>query len=843
MENYLYPFFWQHGESEAVLSEYMDKISESGMGAACIEARPHPEFAGEGWWRDLGVIVKKAKENGMKLWILDDSHFPTGYANGRIEKDFPQYKKLYLYNRRFDVTGPIKGARINAGILVGRPWTKPGLGDKQIVGVYLAKRSSNRMEDAGNFDAVDADSLTLLEGAFQDDLITLDIPAGSYSVFVVFTTREGGEDATKEYLNPLVPEATQVLIDEVYEPHYAHFGEEFGKTILAFFSDEPRFGNIKGTKAVIGTDMVLPWRPGLEEALPFEKKYLPLLWHQANGFEHEIRFRYMDMITKLYSECFTGVLARWCHAHGVAYLGHNIEDDGAHCRLGYGAGHYFRGQKGQDYAGVDLIGTQIVPGMPYHHDAFSTGGNNGEFYHFALGKLAASAAHLDPEKRGRAMCEAFGAYGWNEGLKLMKWLTDHLISRGINTLVPHAFDPKEFPDWDCAPHFYAHGNNPQFRYFRTFTDYANRLLTLFNGGQTRARAGVLYNGMLEWAGTCMPVEKVLRELTEQQIDADIVSEDYLDTAKILDGKLVINEVAFDVLFVPQAARIPGVLKEKLDRLAAQGVKIIYIGKDMGLDGIAAACEDIREIRLSQPFREIVYYHYRKAGQDVLMLFNENIVETFEGDVRFSDGILPEAEGRVLYRYDAFRDSYCEVACAEGRIHLSLAPYESAVFVYRERVAEFAQSLVNPGTMQRVKNPFSGWKLSFASAKEYPAFTEIPGETEVKPLNTIPGFENVTGTAAYETRFEKPEGRRLLLDLGTAYEVAEVFVNDASAGIRICPPYRFDITELLSDGENRLRIEITNTVGASVRDGLSQYLVIEPFGLTDELGLWVCSAGT
>ena len=31
MENGLYPFFWQHGEDHAVLSKYMDKISESGM--------------------------------------------------------------------------------------------------------------------------------------------------------------------------------------------------------------------------------------------------------------------------------------------------------------------------------------------------------------------------------------------------------------------------------------------------------------------------------------------------------------------------------------------------------------------------------------------------------------------------------------------------------------------------------------------------------------------------------------------------------------------------------------------------------------------------------------------
>ena len=80
------------------------------------------------------------------------------------------------------------------------------------------------------------------------------------------------------------------------------------------------------------------------------------------------------------------------------------------------------------------------------------------------------------------MCEAFGAYGWVEGLKMMKWITDHMISHGVNLIVPHAFDPKEFPDWDCPPHFYAHGNNPQYPYFHYFANYANRLCNLMSDG-------------------------------------------------------------------------------------------------------------------------------------------------------------------------------------------------------------------------------------------------------------------------------------------------------------------------------------------------------------------------
>ena len=46
--------------------------------------------------------------------------------------------------------------------------------------------------------------------------------------------------------------------------------------------------------------MVLPWRIGLEEELPFELKYLPLLFVESNKKQAEIRYEYMNLITKLY---------------------------------------------------------------------------------------------------------------------------------------------------------------------------------------------------------------------------------------------------------------------------------------------------------------------------------------------------------------------------------------------------------------------------------------------------------------------------------------------------------------------------------------------------------------
>ncbi|WP_161980190.1 glycosylhydrolase-like jelly roll fold domain-containing protein [Streptococcus sp. S784/96/1] len=834
VENKLFPFFWQHGEEEEVLVEYVEKIYQTGMQAICVESRPHPDFVGDKWWMDLGIIIRECEKRNMKVWILDDSHFPTGFANGKIKDEHPEYLKQYLAMRRFDIVGPMKGARIDAAQLKGRPWELVQTEIIDIIGVYMAERHSG-YNKAG--DPIAADTLIDITEAFKEDTIYLDIPVGHWSVFVVFATHEGGEEVTKDYLNPLVTEATQILVDEVYEKHLDRVGQYFGNTITAFFSDEPRFGNIKGTEAVIGkVDMVLPWRLGLENDCHFDKKFLPLLWVPAlDEAEREIRYTYMDLVTREYNRNFVKVLADWCQKHGVNYLGHNIEDNGAHARLGYGAGHFFRGQEAQHFSGIDVIGGQIVPGMNYHHDSFQTGGSDGQFFHYALAKLGASAADLYPHKKGRAMCEAFGAYGWNEGLKTMKWIADHLIVRGINYIVPHAFSPKEYPDWDCPPHFYARGNNPQYRYMSKLSDYMNRLMTIFSDGTHKAPVALFYPAEFEWVGDYMPVEIPARALTQSQIDFDIVSCDLLREADLSNGKLTINQHEFEVLVVPYAEYIPIDVMAVLNQVIASGVRVILLEQlpknhdkfvvqpnVSSVSELAILLDEVAEICLKRPFAELVYYHYQKDGKDYWMFFNESVSETVDVTVQF------KCEKRSAIAFDAYANTYHAVD--GGR--LILEPYQTVVWIFGENKEVFSLPVTTNEEIVCTE-----WKVSLADARSYPNFTPITKMTELQPLNILDGYDKSSGTVSYQAIVTVDDAENIVgLDLGKAYEAAEVFINRQSAGVKISPPYRFDTTGLFKDGENDLRIEVTNTLGTVFRGGLNQYLTIEPFGLTEGIKL-------
>ena len=56
------------------------------------------------------------------------------------------------------------------------------------------------------------------------------------------------------------------------------------------------------------------------------------------------------------------------------------------------------------------------------------------------------------------------------------------------------------------------------------------------------------------------------------------------------------------------------------------------------------------------------------------------------------------------------------------------------------------------------------------------------------------------------------GERVLLDLGKVRGTAEVRANGRLAGVRVLSPYVFDLTDLLTSGENELEILVLGTLG-------------------------------
>src|SRR5690606_18753082 len=110
--NYILPFLWQHGEEEQVIREEIARVHEAGIGAVCVESRPHPDFLGPKWWKDMDIIIDEARSREMKVWFLDDDHFPSGHAGGKVKEAPVELHRLFLSERHIDTMGPAQGTSL-----------------------------------------------------------------------------------------------------------------------------------------------------------------------------------------------------------------------------------------------------------------------------------------------------------------------------------------------------------------------------------------------------------------------------------------------------------------------------------------------------------------------------------------------------------------------------------------------------------------------------------------------------------------------------------------------------------------------------------------------------------
>ena len=682
-------------------------------------------------------------------------------------------------------------------------------------------------------------------------MVFFDLPEGYWRIFVLIDT-----PLKNQYIDMMREESVQVLLEAVYEPHYQRLKEYFGTTFRGYFSDEPFL--LHSVRMLTGGENrskgCYPWNDLAESdlaALHGEnwKLDLPALWFPSDTASR-IRVNYMEVVTKRYEKCFCWQIGNWCRAHGVEYIGHVIEDDNLHTAFS-GGGHFFRSLNGQDMASIDVVLCQIVPGMTHNTIAVpcSYDKSDADFFHFGLAKLGSSHAHIQPLKKGRAMCEIFGAYGWAEGTKMMKWLTDHMLVRGINEFVPHAFSPK-YPDPDCPPHFYAGGHNPEYRPFGKLMGYMNRVADILSDGLHHATAALYYHAQAEWSGEAfMHFQKPGKVLTENQIDFDVIPEDYLNDARVKDGKLYLNGESYRLFVLPYAKVLPAAVVETFAAFAKAGLPVWCVGgtPEKTAEGAPICAETrslFREVALEDLAKEIrraalddlTYtgtcgedlrvYHYSRNGGHVLFVTNEGITKTAEGILRLS-----AFDGGKIVRYDPM-DNRAWQETSDGAMKIRLEPYGSMILffgdlgdtealpVYTDLPADWQKAAVGP------------WAISFASPEAYdpaaPDFSAFEGaETTETLYNIIRRQKKYAGFVKYETTLTLPEAGTYELDLGQVGEVCWVFADGKPVGDAIMPPYRFSVA---GSGDVHLTVVTTSHLGYAMQDHFSAYLTFEPVGL-------------
>lgn len=839
VKDYLMPFLMMKGcDTHSTIRDKMKSLKDRGIYSCVVQyAGPGEKISpviadksnlfGKYSFDDtyFGVLDRLSdvcEELGMSFWVQDAAPFPTGNANGLFENAYPDKAKKCIIEHHVDIRGPNDNVTIlvdnfrylcngdvesKLGNVLDIAMKKKNAG--KIIGAILARRMRN-----GHNYSYDIENSSDVTDKISGGFIKFQVPEGEWRLFLVMETYSCGR---KHYMNLLDRESVSIQIQGVHNPHYAKLKNKLNKTWAGFFYDEPEVGNTGGyifnclPGYKLNDDSIpLPWSDELSEVLAKILgddflRFVPALWHSCGENTRVIRYLYMEAVTKLIEKNYNGQVHEWCKEREIPYIGHALEDENSHGRLGCGPGHFFRMQKYQDMAGIDIVGGQIMPGCDFKgYSWYGCPEGDGEFYHYGLAKLASSEANINPNKKGHSVCEYNAVYSSISDAKLQKYLVDHLFVRGINNLIPVAVDDLPID----------HG--------KLLFDYCRRMCTLLDGSKPVVPAAVLYHAESEWAGEFQFFHKPAKELSAAQIDYHVIPCDALVQnsyygTKISDSKLVVNNNRYSALVIPYCRYIRKDVAEFIRNAASSGLPVYFIEKlpesycettkkaewdnipiiTVPLDELSKDMKNkgIEDIKTGSEEKYLRYSHFIKDGHDHYMFVNEEPIREIDTDV-----IIPFP--CQIKQYDVMNNKISDadsmIIGDETRFKLSLGQNESKVFI----CGNFNCSAIKD-------------KKIIGEIKKFSLFLESENRelelNSLKNLCSLDLFPRLSGEIIYSTAFEAENFGKdmVVLDLGQVYTNAKVILNGKTIGTRIASPYVFDITGALVYGKNELVIKVLN----------------------------------
>jgi len=148
------------------------------------------------------------------------------------------------------------------------------------------------------------------------------------------------------------------------------------------------------------------------------------------------------------------------------------------------------------------------------------------------------------------------------------------------------------------------------------------------------------------------------------------------------------------------------------------------------------------------------------------------------------------------------------------IPLQFAGHQSYFVVFPRQISRKTKSAGKPNfpnttVFKTLKGP---WEVSFDTSLGGPAKVNFDTLYDWS-TDQEDGIKYYSGIATYNKTFYLPglseKGSSIFLDLGRVHEMARVSLNGEDLGVVWCAPWQVDISEALTEGENKLEIKVAN----------------------------------
>ena len=483
------------------------------------------EYLSAGWWKMVKTAVAEARKRGMKVWLIDDAKYPSGFAGGKFSRERPDLKMWAL-------------------VQLDEAWEVPAGGefaDREVPrgavsAVAVSPGQPNRQLE------------------IKDGRLSFNAGVHPWTVrFAGFAHKSGdtrsvnhpthGKDTSNFLHDHLNPEAVDQFIEWTHAAAAGALGKEMGQTVMGFRGDEPEY-------------MYTPWTPKMKEIFVEKKGYDPTPWYASffaptrTEMEKRVKADYFDVWSGLFADNFFGRQADWLEAHGMAHITHlnnehmmpvNIEANGS----------FFRVLSRVQIPGVDVINNHVAPGV------------DNDFP-----KLASSVSHV--WGKPRAFSETMGAVRGD--LRTSKQVLNYQFVRGINYFEYNFWSSKSQTAESLSkrPHM------------AQLTDYINRTSYLFSMGVPGARVAMYYPIQSMWMGN----NQVYWELSDlsqllmiHQTDFDYVDDDaFLEALTVGPGYLENKSgQKYYTLIIPPADVISERAWAVIEEFVSLGGKLLFWG--------------------------------------------------------------------------------------------------------------------------------------------------------------------------------------------------------------------------------------------------------------------------
>ena len=835
------PLFWLHGdESVEHLAMYVGKVAEGGNGCFTAESRPHNDWLGEAWYRDLAICLAAAKKHNLKMWIFDEKWWPSGEVGGKVP---PQYGTKRLVGEAKDVKGPAR-------------FEDAGYGGPNFIAAIAGRSTA---------EGIDGASLIDLAASIRDGRLVWDAPAGDWKVMKFTWQHDKGR---RRVVDGASQDCVDWYIRTVYQPHYDRFKDDFGKSIAGYFYDEPETHGDWGAE--------LP-KVLAERNVDWKKAYVAWKFQLVGDEQPAARYQYQDALAEAWGRTLYGGLSRWCRKHSVLSIGHFLEHNFEYLHPELCAGNMFQLQKYSDMGAIDAVFKQFAPGT---RDPGL----------WQTPKLGSSITHAYGKPDDIAMVEIFGARGQDLTYPEMKWWTDLMHVAGINFHIPHSFNPRSPYDTDCPPYFYNNGFEPRWPLYRVYADYTSRLSLMLSGGRHVCPVALLFLGGSRHVGRNVTPEQMSTALQDALYDCDwIPYEVFENDIKIAGKELSLRQEDYRVLIVPPVEVIPIATLAKAKEFFDQGGVVIGYGflpsKSATLgrasDEIAALCraiwgdakpglavcktnaaggrsyllpeqptpEQLQKVLAGDanihPTLEVLegdtghwlhVLHRTAAGRDVFFITNQNHTgqpRRFRFRIK-ADGV-PEC-------WDAMRNEITAVPHSRDSKYAELAmtfePSESVLLVFQPQQRALPQR-IEPGetkpvrsiAIQRDPTPPAPDPTAGLAAKAGPS---LEGLSWVWYPEGGPAQSAAPGNVYFRKSVTIPEGRKVkkAVFYGTADNSFRLFVNGSRIGSSDASdlgwrnPVEHEIAKAVKPGANVIAIAANNATDQPNAAGLIGRLTIE-----------------